>query len=202
MERPAPVRGGNAILDYTALFASVVLEYFEDSGDRETVEDVWPLVAKQLEFTLGTVNAEGLFIPPEDWWLFIDWNRQLDKQASEHSIILFGLKDTLRLARKLGRQDEVAFLPSMISRMEAAARESLWDEAQGMFISGPERQLSWASQAWMVLAGAASPEQGRQALLNVMKCPAAEKPITPYMYHYMVEALSRTMDEPLPTEVI
>ncbi len=189
MERPAPVRGGNAILDYTALFASVVLEYVEASGDRETAEDVWPLVAKQLEFTLGTVNAEGLFIPPENWWLFIDWNRKLDKQASEHAIILFGLKDTLRLACKLGRQDEVAFLPSMISCMEAAAQESLWDEAQGMFISGSERQLSWASQAWMVLAGAASPGRGRRALLNVMKCPVAKKPVTPYMHHYMVEAL-------------
>jgi len=138
MERPKPVRGANTILDYTALFASVVLEYLEASGDRATAEDVWPLVVKQLEFTLGTVNAEGLFIPPENGWLFIDWNRQLDKQASEHAIVLFGLRDTLRLAQKLGKQDEVAFLPSMISRMEAAARDHLWDEAQSLFVSGPE----------------------------------------------------------------
>ncbi len=189
MERPKPVRGANSILDYTAIFASVVLEYLEASGDRTTAEDVWPLVAKQLEFTLGTVNEAGVFIPPGNWWLFIDWNRQLDKQAPEHAIILFGLRDTLKLAHKLGRQNEVSFLPSMISRMETAAQESFWDETQGLFVSGPDRQISWASQAWMVLAGAASPEQGRRALLRVMKDAAAEKPVTPYMHHYMVEAL-------------
>ena len=188
-ERPQPVRGDNSILDYTALFAPTVLEYLEASGDRETAEDLWPLVLKQLDFTLETVNAEGLFVPTKDWWLFIDWNRTLDKQAAEHAIILVGLRDTQKLAVKLGRQAEVAFIPEMISRMEAAARQHLWDEAQGMFTSGPERQLSWASQAWMVLAGVSSPEQGRRALLNVMASSAAEKPVTPYMHHYMVEAL-------------
>ena len=189
MERPEPVRGGNSILDYTALFAPTVLEYLEASGDRETAEDLWPLVLKQLDFTLETVNAEGLFIPSDDWWLFIDWNRKLDKQASEHAIILVGLRGTQKLAVKLGRQAEVTFIPEMISRMEAAARQHFWDEAQGLFVSGPEHQVSWATQAWMVLAGTSSTEQGRRALLNVMDDPAAEKPVTPYMHHYMVEAL-------------
>ena len=191
-ERPEPMRGDNSILDYTALFASAVLEYLEASGDGETAEDLWPLVLKQLEFTLAPVNGEGLFIPPKGWWLFIDWNRMLDKQASEHAIILIGLKDTLRLAEKLGHQAEVAFAPEIISRMEAAAQQYLWDESLGLFISGAERQVSWVSQAWMVLAGVPSPEQGRRALLNAMEYAAAEKPVTPYAYHYMVEALLET----------
>jgi len=188
-ERPHPARGDTNILDYTALFAVTVLEYLEASGDRGTAEDLWPLVLKQLEFTLEPVNDEGLFIPPKDGWLFIDWNEELDKQASEHAIILMGLKDTQKLAVKLGRQAEVAFVPEIISRMEAAARRHLWDESLGMFVSGSEHQVSWASQAWMVLAGVPSTEQGRRALLNAMEYSLVEKPVTPYMYHYMVEAL-------------
>ncbi len=188
-EKPAPVRGGNSILDYTALFAPTVLEYLEASGDRATAEDLWPLVVKQLDFTLEPVNAEGLLITPKSWWCFIDWHRTLDKQAPEHAVVLLGLKATQRLAEKLGKAQEVAFIPPLVTRMEKAARKNLWDEQQGLFISGPKREVSWASQAWMVLAGVPSPEQAKRAMSAVLRHPAAEKPVTPYMHHYVVEAL-------------
>lgn len=188
-ERPEPTRGDNSILDYTALFAPTVLEYLEASGDRQTAEDLWPLVLKQLDFTLEPVNAEGLFIVPKGWWLFIDWNPTLDKQAPEHAVVLFGLKATLKLAEKLGKADEVAFIAKIIPKMESAAREHLWDDAQGIFVSGPKREVSWASQAWMVLAGVPSPEQAKRAMTGVMTCATAAKPVTPYIHHYVVEAL-------------
>jgi alpha-L-rhamnosidase len=187
-ERPEPARGGNSILDYTALFAPTVLEYLEASGDRATAEDLWPLVLKQLDFTLEPVGGDGLLEPPKSWWLFIDWHRTLDKQAPEHAIVLCGLRATLKLAEKIGRAGEVAFIPEIIRRMEFAARDKLWDESLGMFISGPAREISWASQAWMVLAGVPSAEQARRAMSGVMRHAGAEKPVTPYMHHYVVEA--------------
>ena len=188
-EQPQPSRGDNSILDYTALLAPTVLEYLQASGDRRTAEDLWPLVLKQLEFTLEFVNPEGLFVSPKGWWLFVDWNRTLDKQAPEHAIILFGLKATRRLAAELGKDGEAAFMDEIIPRMESAARKHLWDESLGMFVSGPKRELSWAAQAWMVLAGIPSAEQGRRAMLAVMSDPKAEKPVTPYLHHYVIEAL-------------
>ena len=188
-EQPKPVRGGNSILDYTALFAPTVLEYLEASGDRKTAEDLWPLVLKQLDFTLEPVNPDGLLITPKSWWCFIDWHRTLDKQAPEHAIVLIGLKATQRLADKLGKSKEVAFIPDVVTRMENAARKNLWDESQGLFVSGPKREISWASQAWMTLAGVPTPEQARRAMSGVIRSPTAEKPVTPYMNHYIVEAL-------------
>jgi len=188
-ERPEPSRGDNSILDYTALFAPTVLEYLEASGDRKTAEDLWPLVLKQLDFTLEPVNPHGLFIPPEKWWLFIDWHRTLDKQAPEHAIVLYGLKATARLAAKLGKTNETGFVSEIIPRMETAALQNLWDDSVDMFASGPKHEISWASQAWMVLAGVPSPTQAKAAMLNVMRYAKAEKPVTPYMHHYVVEAL-------------
>ncbi len=188
-ERPQPTRGGNSILDYTALFAPTVLEYLEASGDRATAEDLWPLVLKQLDFTLEPVSRDGLLVQPTNWWCFIDWHRTLDKQAPEHAIVLFGLKATLMLAEKLGKEKEVAFIPATVAKMEAAARKNLWDETLGLFVSGPKREVSWASQAWMVLAGVPSPEQAKRAMSGVIQSSAAEKPVTPYMHHYVVEAL-------------
>lgn len=188
-ERPQPVRGDNSILDYTALLAPTVLEYLEASGDRATAEDLWPLVLKQLDFTLEPVRPDGLLLPPKAWWLFVDWHSTLDKQAPEHAIVLYGLKATLKLAEKIGKEKEAAFISDIVPRMEAAARTNLWDESLGLFVSGPKREVSWASQAWMVLAGVPSPEQARRALAGVLRREGAEKPVTPYMHHYMVEAL-------------
>jgi hypothetical protein len=188
-ERPTPTRGGNSILDYTALFAPTVLEYLEASGDRATAEDLWPLVLKQLDFTLEPVNTEGLMITPKSWWCFIDWHRTLDKQAPEHGAVLFGLKATLTLAEKLGKEKEVAFIPAAIAKMEEAARKHLWDESLGLFISGPKREISWASQAWLVLAAVPMREQAQRAMKGVMAHAGAEKPVTPYMHHYIVAAL-------------
>lgn len=188
-ERPEPTRGDNSILDYTALLAPTVLEYLEASGDRQTAEDLWPLVLKQLDFTLEPVGPDGLFQPTSAWWLFVDWHPTLDKQAPEQAIVLYGLKATQRLAQKLGKDAEAAFLSEIIPRMETAARERLWDEGLGLFVSGPKREVSWASQAWMVLAGVPSPEQARRAMAGVVRHPDAVKPVTPYMHHYVVEAM-------------
>lgn len=188
-ERPKAIHGDSSILDYTALLAPTVLEYLEASGDRKTAEDLWPLVLKQLDFTLEPVNADGLFIPPTSWWLFVDWHPTLDKQAPEQGIILYGLKATQKLAEKLGKQKETAFISEMIPLMEAAARKHLWDDAAGVFVSGSKREVSYASQAWLVLAGVPSKEQARKAMQNVMQCKDAARPVTPYMHHYVVEAL-------------
>jgi hypothetical protein len=188
-ERPQPSRGNNSILDYTALFAPTVLEYLEASGDRRTAEDLWPLVLKQLDFTLEPVTPAGLLEPPKGWWLFIDWHPTLDKQAPEHAIVLLGLKATLRLAAALGKTQEVTALAGIVPRMEAAARRHLWDEPLGMFVSGPKREVSWASQAWMTLAGVPSGDEAKRALAGVMHHTEAQTPVTPYLHHYFVEAL-------------
>jgi len=191
-ERPAPVRGRNNILDYTALFAPTVLDYLEASSDRATAEDLWPMVVRLLEFTLEPVGPDGLFRDSGRWWLFVDWDRELDRQAAEQGTILYGLRATLELARRLGRAHEVLFLPAAIERMVAASRRDLWDESLGLFVSGESRQVSWASQAWMVLAGVPTAEEARQLWPRLRTHAAARTPVTPYLHHHVVEAMWRS----------
>lgn len=68
---------------------------------------------------------------PKSWRCFIDWHPTLDKQASEHAVVLLGLKATRRLAERLGKAGEVAFISEAVARMERAAREHLWDDPPG-----------------------------------------------------------------------
>ena len=188
-ERPAPRSGACRILDYTALFAATVLEYLEASGDLETAQDLWPLCVAQLDALRGTVGADGVFRDDGTWWCFIDWQKVLNRQTAEQGALIYGFKATQRLAEKVGRTDEVAFLSEVIARMEKAARTALWDEGRGVFVCEKDRQVSYLGQAWLVLAGVLDEPSAQRCLKSVLADPEAVKPVTPYANHYFTEAL-------------
>ena len=190
-EAPHPHAGGNDILDYAVLFGPTVRDYAQASGDWETARELWPVALHQFEFALKHVNADGLFVDPGDWWIFIDWQANLDKQAAMHGLLIYCLRETYAMAQAIGRDAEAAFMPPLISRMTDAARRFLWDEHQELFVSGPSRQVSWASQAWMVLGGVVSQAEGAAIFQKLGASEEAVRPAGPYLFHHVVEAMLR-----------
>jgi len=73
--------------------------------------------------------------------------------------------------------------------MRKAARQQLLDSKTGLFVSGPQKQVSYGSQAWMVLAGVASVSESRKALTALSVTENVVHPGAPYMFHYYVAAL-------------
>lgn len=187
-EFPTPHRGNCRILDYSALFAATVLDYLQASGDRETAQLLWPIALRQLEL-LKYVNADDVFVDPGNWWIFIDWHSGLHRSAASHGVLLYGMQQTYELSRLLGREGEVASLPAKIEAMRQAARHQLFDSQQGVFVSGPQRQVSWASQAWLTLGGVLSADEGSAVLSRAMANPQAVRPNGPYLYHHVVHAM-------------
>ncbi|KAA8913041.1 bacterial alpha-L-rhamnosidase domain-containing protein [Sphaerosporella brunnea] len=80
-----------------------------------------------------------------------------------------------------------AWAPLVLS--EAAATKAFYDSSTGVFVSGPQRQVSWLSQAWLALAGVLPLERCKQLLLTAMSDPAALKPLFPYGWTTFAEAL-------------
>jgi hypothetical protein len=131
-----------------------------------------------------------LFVDPKTLWLFIDWNEQLDRTAAIQGVLIYAFDRTLRLSRLLGREREASGLAELIARMRAAAREHLFDRKMGVFVSGPQRQVSWASQAWLILAGVpSSSQQSAEAMRRAITLETAVRPTTPYLYHHVVAGL-------------
>ncbi|MFP1839614.1 alpha-L-rhamnosidase-related protein [Lonsdalea quercina] len=196
-EQPEPRRGEVVLIDYAALFGSIVRDYLRASRDTATAQELWPVAKQQLALALKNVNAQGLFVAPEKDYVFIDWNpgsdqsaalKGLEKQTAIQGLLIYSCQEGIELAKSLGRNAEVAHLEETVERMKQAAR-GLFDEKQGVFVSGEQRQISWASQAWMALADVLPQPQMAQALTRVMSLPQAIRPLTPYLYHHMVDAL-------------
>jgi hypothetical protein len=188
-EKPAIRYGGLHIVDYAALFNVTLNDYLLATGDAETAKDLWPVAKRQLEIIGKDINADGLYVDPGNMWIFIDWARDLDKNASIQALLLYAYQATLALARRIGRESEVAEYPARIAQMKRAARANYWNASKRVFLSGPKQQLSWASQAWMAIAGVSTPRESADALRHAMADASAVKPVTPYLYHYVVEGL-------------
>jgi len=188
-EKPAARYGGLHIVDYAALFNVTLNDYVEATGDVETGRDLWPAAKRQLEIIGRDVNAEGLYVDPKNMWIFIDWSDKLDRNAAIQGVLVYAYRKTLALARRIGREGEVAEYAARIERMVAAARKHYWDASKRVFVSGPNRQVSWGSQAWMAIAGVSSRRESADAMRAAVADPNAVRPVTPYLYHYVVEGM-------------
>lgn len=177
------------MFDYSLFFNSVLLDYYKATGDLETLRDLAPTGWNQFRLLQSCFDENGL-VKDSDvlGWCFVDWNLNLNKQASAQGVYLYCLKAAMEIAQILGQSDVYTSLQADY-RGKRAAAEVLWNPEKLFFVSGEGRQISWASQVWMVLGGAVDEKSGAQLLARLENEPKTEKMVTPYMYHNYVDAL-------------
>lgn len=178
-----------ALFDYSLFFVSCLADYYEATADKKTLEDLYPIALRQIELALERLDENGLVKDSDEWWCFLDWGQGLNKQAGAQAVLIYSLEQMEKLAQLAGRIEDASFARAWKKKAKRAALENLWDEKSGYFISGKDRQISWASQIWMVLARILDRDENRKLLMRLIQ----EKPdhgiVTPYMMHHFVEAL-------------
>jgi len=186
---PKSCRGATTIFDYAMLFAATLLEYAKASGDWDTARELWPIAKRQFDLVLNNhFDANGLFVHAKPYWNFIDWRDGLDKDASVQGIAIYALSRLIELSEKIGTQKDIPDAAGWKKKMIASAL-GMKDAKTGLFFSGKEKQLSWASNIWMILAGVVTPEEGAGLLKQLSERKDAVMPAGPYLYHYVVDAM-------------
>jgi len=187
-ERPKLAPASDYIVDYDALFGPTVYDYTVASGDLDTAVELWPTILGSMKMALAHVDEGGRFKSDAfSAWKFLDWSEGLDTNAGMHGLVLFCCKQINSLAVLIKKPVPFAeIVPKMV-----LAASSFYDESLGVFVSGPSRQISWSSQAWLGLAGAMEPRICLKAITTAMANPNAVKPLTPYAFHHVAESLAR-----------
>lgn len=188
-EKPSPHVDDTRLYDYSLFFVSCLHDYYEATGDAELLRELWPIVWKQLELGYERVDEEGVVRDADTWWCFIDWHPELNKQTPAQAVLIYCMKRGRILAEGLGKQEESELLAQRLEGLAKAAVEKLFDEEQGFFVSGANQQVSWASQIWMVLAEVMDRSTNVELLDRLLQSDVSIRPVTPYMYHHLVEAL-------------
>lgn len=178
------------LFDYSLFFIAALCDYVEATGDTETGRELLPVAEKQWELSKTEFDENDL-IRDRDviGWCFLDWNLQLNKQGGAQFVYLYCLKKLRTLYGLLGVTSKSEELSADISGKEQAAKSFLYDEETGLFVSGRERQLSWATQSWAVISGIFTKEEAAELLLRAEAQSNVEKMVTPYMHHVYLEAL-------------
>ncbi|MCH5234224.1 MAG: glycoside hydrolase [Muribaculaceae bacterium] len=182
---------GSLCLPYSLLWNSTLLEYLKDTGDMETGEDLWKVAKRQMEEGLDFVDANYLFNPTAKpgYWFFIDWRDGLDLNTPMQGSIIFALDQTYELAKLLGKEKEVSEWPKIADKMRKASLRDLYDKKKGYFVSGPDKQVSLLSQAWMIKGDVIKGKEARKAIENAQIAEGVVMPGTPYGTHYVVESM-------------
>ena len=190
------------LMDYALLFGPTLLDYYEASGDEETLRELYPQAMEQIDICLDTmVTDEHVVIDKgDDFWCFLDWSEGLNKQAGAQAVLIYAIRYGIRLAKIMNDQERAALLERESNLLKQAALRNFWDEEQGVFVSGKERQVSWATQVWMILARIFDKEKSRELLLHTMQVNPRIRMVTPYMYHHFIDALIRCGEERLALE--
>lgn len=175
--------------DYSLFFVSILKDYYNETKDIETARELWPTAYRQIELARARFKAPGIIEESGDFWCFVDWKEGLDKQASASAIYLYTLNDAIVLAQVLGEEAVERELKAEREACKKAVLERYWDEEIQVFVSGKDRQISYASQAWMVLAGVIQGEEAQALLNRIMKMKPEMGMVTPYMNHHFVQAL-------------
>lgn len=185
-EKPVVRAASDFIIDYSALFGSIVYDYARSSGDLYTARDLWTTILRSMDDAFSHINTDGKYERQGEAWGFIDWEESLHKDAAMQGLLIFCCNEINSLARLLGKEEPYQ---QRLTQMREKAL-TFFDQEQGIFVSGPEKQVSWASQAWMSMAKVVPAARCKAALVKTLASPTAVKPMTPYLFHYVAEALA------------
>lgn len=192
LEDPEPhPQNGTHCLDYSLIYNVALLEYLKETGDKEVATDLWPVAVRQIEMALRQFSPDWIYDMQKKpvYWLVFDWKDNFDRQASMQGLTAFSLEKSYELAKMLGKEKEVKEWPRIADQIKKAARKTFYDKKNGFVVSGPDRQISYLSQVWMILSETLSAQEGAKAMTTVMSMPDACYPGCPYAYHYVMEAL-------------
>lgn len=184
---PVVVGEEKTMFDYSLLFIATLYDYYLASNDKSTLEDLLPLAEWQIELAKNHFKDDVIEDPFILGWCFLDWSLELNKQAGAMAIYIFCEQ---RLVDLLGfvNKDATRYITD-IEKKKNAFLQTFYDEESGLFTSGKERQISYATNIHAVLAGILSEDENKRILSLLPKTKKAIKPITPYLMHYYLEAL-------------
>ena len=181
---------GLHVMDYSLLYGVALLEYFKETGDRATADDLWPVAKHQVEFARAYLkdNVFDVEKQPQHWLVF-DWKDDLNRHAPMQGLMTFAIEQSYELAKMLGREGEVADWPKVVKDMRKASREVFYDKKLGVMKSGPDAQISYLSQVWMILSETLNQKEAVRALEYVFSNDSTCYIGSPYAYHYLIEAM-------------
>lgn len=184
---------GNAyIVSYALLFTVSLCDYFEHTRDLSVTLDLFDVAKRQIDLTEKMLDKNGILVMPDGygWWSFTDWSDS-DPSISTMGIYIYTVCAFAKLCRVLERTEDEKHYNELLEKLKSSALKHLYDGEIFRSDYG-KNQYAVDSQIWMILAEVVPSEDAKRILHLCLENEKFIQPVTPYMHHYVVEALIKS----------
>lgn len=135
--------------------------YYLYTGDRDLLEELYPMCKKYIQYLISTSNADGMLILQDDVWNWIDWGDNLDIQIGSantvcNAMYICLLGNMADIAGIIGRAEDTAYYTRLKGAVKSKFNDYFWNGKAYVFANKNGQQSSVVddrSNAWAVLAG-------------------------------------------------
>ena len=190
----------SVIPNWTFFWAIACYEYYEQTGDMDFAQEIWPDVAYTLDNYLDHIDEQGLLNITA--WNLLDW-AALDQPhrgvvAHQNFFMAKALNTSAKLAMVVGDADKKDQYNDKATTMLAALNEHLWDEDEQAYIDAIHADgrksdvFSMQTQVVAYLTGVNIPERDQRLEELILQPPKHFVQIgSPFMSFFLYEAYEK-----------
>ena len=204
----------NTIMDYTFYWFKSVLDYYQYTGDKAFVREMWPRMETMMDYVLSRTNNEGMAEGQPDDWIFVDWvDFPMHKRGTlcfEQILFMKALETMAVCADVLytacgdsAATDDIERTVYALSHkkyrilaenLRNKIKQTFWSYDQKLYYHAIEdgqmnRQVTKFPNMFAILYGLSYKEEQKEIMQSVMLNPAIPPITTPYMRFYELETL-------------
>lgn len=190
----------NTIMDYTFYWFLGIYDYYQYTGNKELIEQLYPRMKTLMDFCLSRRNADGMMQGLAGDWVFIDWADFKMSKAGEVSFeqLLFCRSlETMALCANLMNDSENAKTCSNLAAdLKSKLFRVFWSDQDHAFVHNRENgvlstQVTPFTNMFAILFDYLDQEKTGEVKQSVLMNPNALRITTPYMRFYELEALCK-----------
>ena len=188
----------NTIMDYTFYWFMGIYDFYQYTGNKELIEQLYPRMKSLMDYCLSRRNANGMMQGLAGDWVFIDWADFKMSKAGEVSFeqLLFcrSLEAMALCANIMNDPENSEYYSKLASDLKAKIFNIFWSGKENAFVHNRENgvistQVTPFTNMFAVLFNYLDQDKTKAVKDNVLLNPNALKITTPYMRFYELEAL-------------
>ncbi|MGB9682249.1 MAG: family 78 glycoside hydrolase catalytic domain [bacterium] len=135
-ESQVPSGWQNILTAWTLFWMSACKEYYEFSGDREFLEEIYPYLMETSRNFERFINRDGLLEITA--WNMLDW-APMDTPNSgvvthQNALLVKALSDTAYISDLLGKEEDKGHLLGVAKSLKEAINRYLWNDERKAFV--------------------------------------------------------------------
>ena len=188
-ETPYYHSGEAHLSDYALLYVVSVCDYFKHTAERQVVDDLLDICKSQIDSFRAILDENLIVTRQKGWFSFIDWCPGLENLTALQGVYLYALESFCGLLKETCDKDYEKYFSHLLE-VRSASKKHLYNQEKQAFINKYDNnQPSVHSVVWMILGGVCDGEEAKKLLLSSIGNSEYKQPVTPYMRHYVLEAM-------------